>query len=206
MNWIKEETAYQFKDLCAFMEEIEGIGLELFPYSESFDTIANVKTALKNYLSNMGQSNKICDEKYYPEMFCELVNHYFEEYVGVSEDLSALSSQKFFYKFNNVFMRTKDYYTTILDSYEAKKTHLLDQVNSSSDNKVKFNDTPQNTSGTFTGDSYVSTYTHSESENNTDFATPMTRLREIQDSYKNTWNDWIEEFEKIFIKDNWEVL
>ena len=67
-------------------------------------------------------------------------------------------------------------------------------------------DIPQVESGDFTGDSYATTFTHSEGENNSDFATTMTRLKEIQDDFKNIWHDWLYEFRSIFYEDNWEVM
>jgi hypothetical protein len=115
-------------------------------------------------------------------------------------------SQEFIKKFYTTYEATKDYYETLIGFYDTKKANLLDKVQSTTDNKVKFNDVPQTTAQEgFTGDAYATNYTHSEGTNGSDFATLMTRLREIQDDFKNVWNDWIYEFRKLFLEDNWEV-
>ena len=143
-----------------------------------------------------------------------IINEYEDSYIAIlDKELSQYTNDElkaifkhWFKKFFNTYMNTREYYETLLSAYDTKKSHLLDQVASSSDNTVKFNDIPQVESGDFTGDTYATNYTHSHGENTTDFATTMTRLREIQDDFKNLWNDWLYEFRTIFYEDNWEVM
>lgn len=110
-------------------------------------------------------------------------------------------AQEFIKKFYTTYQQNKDYYETLINLYDDNKSKLMDKVKSTTDNKVKFNDTPQmDNVPTFVGDNYMTNYTHSEGTNESDIAPVMTRLREIQEDFKNVWNDWIYEFRRLFIE------
>lgn len=136
----------------------------------------------------------------------KIINRFYSETIIITDDIQVAKVQDWFIKFLNVYELTYDYYETLINLYEAKKTNLLDKVQSLNSASVKFNDTPQNASGDFTGDDYVTNYTKTEGESSSDFATVMTRLREIQDDYKRLWEDWLNEFHRLFIEDNFEEV
>ena len=146
---------------------------------------------------------------YAKQIWDRVCNEFSNECIYVSEkpieELTSSECNKIalehLQKFINVFYNTYDYYSTLLGLYETNKTKLMDKVKSITDNKVKFNDTPQmDNVPTFVGDNYMTNYTHSEGTNESDIAPVMTRLREIQEDFKNVWNDWIYEFRRLFIE------
>ena len=99
---------------------------------------------------------------------------------------------------------TYEYYVPLLTFYRAAKINLMDDVESTSSNKIKFNDTPQNanTSGVYEGDDYINQFTKTEGVSKSQLTSKINRLREIQDGYKNVMADWVKEFEMLFMEDN----
>lgn len=192
------------------LKEIGGLFAQLDYYKiDPFKEFVEVLFGDEDYFNSaLPTGNKVAD------LWQRVINEYEDSYIAIldkqlneytDDELKPIFTS-WFKKFFNMYINTREYYETVLKAYEDKKTHLLDQVKSTSDNTVKFNDIPQVESGDFTGDSYATTFTHSEGENNSDFATTMTRLKEIQDDFKNIWHDWLYEFRSIFYEDNWEVM
>ena len=107
---------------------------------------------------------------------------------------------KWFTKYLQLFEKTYPYYSNLLTLYKNNESKLLDNIKATTDNSVKFNDTPQNSnsSGTYEGDNYITTFTKSKTESSSELNTKMMRLKEIQDHYKNVMADWVKEFECLF--------
>ena len=82
----------------------------------------------------------------------------------------------------------------MIDLYESQENDLLKKLESSS--KTLFNDTPQ-AGGDFTRDPYITNAT--QVNTSTDTATPMARLKEVQDNITNYYKEWADEFEKFII-------
>lgn len=85
-------------------------------------------------------------------------------------------------------------YSKILNAYKEQEDKLLTQLGSKS--TTKFNDTPQD-GGNFIDDNHVSNATSVTTSS--DVATPMARLKEIQDDYKNVYGKWADEFRRFII-------
>ena len=66
--------------------------------------------------------------------------------------------------------------------------------------KTRFNDTPQ-AGGDFTADGYTTNATLSETHQ--DAATPMARLKEINDGLRNLYQKWADELKsfRIYVED-----
>ena len=97
---------------------------------------------------------------------------------------------QFVVNFYNIMEQTYERYATLLNFYAAKKSQLLDKVES----LTRFNDTPQDT-GEFSDDEHT---THITSTKN-DYDTLMARIDEVDRKYRNLLKDWSSEFECLFI-------
>ena len=107
-------------------------------------------------------------------------------------------------KFLSVLNRTHDRYILLLDSYAGAKSKMMDDVKSTTSSKRKYNDTPQNpnTEGVYEGDNYITDFTKFDTENATEFATKMQRLKELDDLYYDVMDEWVDEFQKTFLEVN----
>ena len=146
--------------------------------------------------------NKIF-EKYYSQV-AEITEDKIEN--NNFTDLFVDFINKFYTKWDMVHEK----YDTLLSYYESYKDKLMDSIKSRGKYQTKFNDTPQNlTSSTndFSNDSYVSNLTTNISQNESDGGTVIARLREIDNGFKNLWNDYVYEFRNLFISPSnfWEI-
>ena len=87
---------------------------------------------------------------------------------------------------------SKERYEALIGYYEQYKDKLMDSLTAST--KTRFNDTPQ-AGGDFTTDAYTTNATLSETRQ--DAATPMTRLKEINDGLRNLYQKWADELKRI---------
>ena len=110
--------------------------------------------------------------------------------IQLSDETRLKTSGKFYVWLNQTYPKYKE----LIDLYESQKDDLLKQLKSSS--KTLFNDTPQ-AGGDFTTDPYVTNAT--QVETSTDTATPIARLKEVQDNIDNYYKKWADEFEKFVI-------
>ena len=107
-------------------------------------------------------------------------------------------------RFLSVLNRTHERYILLLDSYAGAKSKMMDDVKSTTSSKRKYNDTPQNanTEGVYEGDNYITDFTKFDTENATEFATKMQRLKELDDLYNDVMDEWVDEFQKTFLEVN----
>lgn len=91
-------------------------------------------------------------------------------------------------------------YTKILSIYKDNENKLMDKLTNASQTVNRFNDTPQD-GGLFDDDSHTTSVNQIDSSAETDVATVMARLKEIQDSYENVLLLWSNEFYRLFIKE-----
>lgn len=138
--------------------------------------------------------------RYYEHAIIKIVKYLNEE---PTEEEIKENLQKWCYKLISLLNQTYEYYTTLLGVYTSAKADLMADVKATSKNKVKFNDTPQNTneSGTYEGDNYITHFTATEGENSSPLMTKMMRLKEIQDNYRSLMSQWVEDFERIFYQE-----
>lgn len=85
-------------------------------------------------------------------------------------------------------------YSLLISQFESVKSSLMNKL--SSDSLTLFNDTPQ-AGGDYTSDPYVTNAT--KVTTNTEVATPIERLREIQTKLRNLYADWADEFSRYVI-------
>jgi len=111
---------------------------------------------------------------------------------------------KWGYRYLSLFNETYDYYATLLLQYAGAKDSLMADIKATSKNKVKFNDTPQNTnvSGTYEGDNYITHFTSTEGENSSPLMSKIMRLKEIQDNYRDLMSEWVNDFRRIFYEED----
>ena len=166
---------------------------ELAGYQLPSDLTSNI--AIYNELLSlvMGRYNK----EYFIKVEC------WPNEEPTDEDVEA-AARDWGYKFVSKLNMTYEYYVPLLTMYRNAKANLMDDVESTSSNKIKFNDTPQNanTSGVYEGDDYINQFTKTEGLTKTQLTSKINRLREIQDGYKNVMADWVKEFEMLFMEDN----
>lgn len=97
-------------------------------------------------------------------------------------------------------------YSILIENLNQIKSKLMAQVQSTttSDNDVLalFNDTPQ-AGGDFTGDDYVTNASKNTSSSSTtiatDAATPIARLKEVQDKLDSLYGRWADEFSRFVL-------
>ena len=129
---------------------------------------------------------------------------FYEGEPTTSEKANAV--QEWAYKFIALLNDTHTYYVKMLSLYKDNESKLMDDIKATSKNKVKFNDTPQNSngSGTYEGDNYITHFTSTEGENSSELNSKIMRLKEIQDNYRDMMSSWVRDFERIFYTE--EVL
>ena len=108
----------------------------------------------------------------------------------LSDKTRLRTGGKFYVWINQTYPK----YNKLITLYESQENDLLKQLESSS--KTLFNDTPQ-AGGDFTTDPYVTNAT--QVKTSTDTATPIARLKEVQDNIVNYYKKWADEFEKFVI-------
>ena len=177
--------------------------MNLYGYETAADLVAGVQLP-SDFITN----KSIYDEltaliwgRYYDEFFIKIHKMPYEDITNDDINNAVVS---WGYKFVSKLNMTYEYYMTLINFYRSAKANLMDDVESTSSNKIKFNDTPQNanTSGIYEGDDYINQFTKTEGLTKTQLTSKINRLREIQDGYKNVMADWVKEFEMLFMEDN----
>lgn len=149
-------------------------------------------------------------EKLWQEVLARYFDHYIIKIVTRLDDETDYTgsdkARNLFYKwvwrFLSLLDQTSPYYLALLTAYAGAATHLMDDIKATSENKVKYNDTPQNanTSGVYEGDDYLTNFTKTEGETSSPLMSKIMRLKEIQESYKRVMADWVKEFERLFFE------
>lgn len=138
------------------------------------------------WIDNDTKLNKLLNEYIWPEFYEEVVEvetievpdwaNVEDQDIQLSNETKLRTSGKFYVWLNQTYPK----YKKLIDLYEDQENNLLKQLESSS--KTLFNDTPQ-AGGDFTTDPYVTNAT--QVKTSTDTATPMARLKEVQDNIVN---------------------
>lgn len=118
--------------------------------------------------------------------------------INRENNLNEEEIKNFLYAFTSRFENSYDKYSVLLGFYDAKKQHLMDKLNSTIEFNSKYNDTPQN-AGNMDSDPYTTNTTRTKSTTESDSNTLMARLNEIQNSYRNLYMDWVNEFDGLFV-------
>lgn len=158
-----------------------------------WDSYANEE--LKDYIEDLWQ---ILYARFY-NWYCAYLDYDYttDEEATITEDVAV----EFLYRFINVLVMSYDKYSVLLGYYDAQKSNLLDKIETTFGGTNRFNDTPQNEEGStdFSNDDHVSNITITDNTSSTDGESPMMRLKEIQDHYKEVMDDWCNLFKKLFI-------
>lgn len=164
----------------------------------------------------LGDYSECVNDTYITELFKRIYLRYADWVIfEYNEDIDNLETRwnKWLEIFTSLFISTKDRYEQLLSLYDSERNALLNplkvirEASSSTTNKNRFNDTPQvsNSSGELEEDKYISQFSKGENEGRssesteTDPATIMSRLDEIERCYRNVWKDWTDEFKSLFV-------
>ena len=191
---ITEDTVWGTWTMKSFLANLLGVSeSDLSGYQLPSDLTSNA--AIYNELAGLIYG------RYYDEYMIKIVKMPDEE---ITNDDVGEAITKWGNRFISKLNMTYEYYVPLLTMYRNAKANLMDDVESTSSNKIKFNDTPQNanTSGVYEGDDYINQFTKTEGLTKTQLTSKINRLREIQDGYKNVMADWVKEFEMLFMEDN----
>lgn len=191
----------------------EDVNLNYTPFEK-----VNLATLLKSVfdvasLSGLQLPADIETNTLYNDLFSLVISKYHEHAIikivkCLDEEFTYEEKQaeykKFIYRFCALLNETYEYYTTLLNQYNAAKTHLMDDIRAITSSKVKFNDTPQNpnTSSVYEGDNYITNFTKTEGETSSPLTSKIMRLKEIQENYRDLLSEWVRDFERIFYQED----
>lgn len=190
------------------------LGDDYFPFKKAdFSAFLKSMLDLENLNDVTLPSDFVTNKTIYDELFSLVLGRYHEHAIikihkcigqEPSEDEINKAAKNWVYKLVSALNMSWDYYMTLLTNYNAAKAELMSDIKATSKNKVKFNDTPQNTniSGTYEGDNYITHFTSTEGENSSPLMSKIMRLKEIQDAYKDVMSDWVKYFERIFYEEH----
>lgn len=132
-------------------------------------------------------------------MWDTLLTRYKDEFAVVSDNfLNNDVVKSFFVRLFNKIISTKDKYIEMLSYYSASKTHLMKEIESSSETTSRFNDTPQD-GGDYSDDTHTTNITQSSSIGKSERDTPIERLDSIAKLYEDQMDRWIAEIGRVFI-------
>lgn len=119
----------------------------------------------------------------------------------VHETLTEDDFKKAINKVINVLNLTMPKYIPILYQYQKNYEKAFKQLESTSDNFTRFNDTPQNEMDEvdYNTEPYATNMGRSKSYSLADSGSVPAKLKELQDNMRATILDWSNEFDPIFI-------
>jgi hypothetical protein len=92
-------------------------------------------------------------------------------------------------------------YKKLIDLYDQEKDSLLASLKTTTSGRTRYNDMPQSAiaAGDLDGDDHLTTLTKDDNESEVQPSTAMARLAEIEQAYKNLYNDWADDFIRTFV-------
>lgn len=206
---------YSLGDIMGMIYQGEAIN----PYSSLFKTKYTFDNEIYKYIPSavIDEDTKNDNSK---QMWILVLSKYFDMTLAVKrintieewnkwmneedfvKDWMEKQYANFLTRFYAVYFDTKDYYLALLNGYASAKDKLLDKVKIENENYTTFNDTPQNENvdESLFEDKHMTTLSKNKSTQSSDYGTMMTRLSEIQNSYKRVMASWVREFRKLFIE------
>ena len=142
-------------------------------------------------------------------LFYYVLEKYGEYYIysvdvpwGDSYTLSNIDTTKVAHRMVSLFDLTCERYVPLLNSYNQYKTNPTAPLESSSDSKSRFNDTPQEDEllGDFNDDDHASNYTSSHVESRSDIDSISERLDKLWKNWRDIVRDWTNEFKGMFME------
>lgn len=107
--------------------------------------------------------------------------------------------RRFFNRFMQMLISTYNKYLPIIKAYKEKENLLMARLGSETRSISRFNDTPQE-GGDFSDEQHTTTANTGETTTESDYETPMARLKQIRDNYENLYNAWASDFDRMFTK------
>lgn len=99
---------------------------------------------------------------------------------------------KFVLQVSSYLLSTKDYYKTIIDTYNNNLNALMEDITSTNTGNIRFNDMPQ--TEYVNTDDHLTNITHSDTTVTDQRDTKIARIAEIRDKLDNTYRRWSDEF------------
>ena len=201
--------------LNKFIKSEYWFNFEEITYLEAYETDdeTNIKATITNYAPSYCISiwypTGVVDTSIQTALFQMIVRRYGLHYVlpCYSQDRASTEFEdlqlRVFTKLTNIYVETKDRYTTLLKLYKAEENNLMNGIKTESTGIGRFNDTPQNVmSGEdeFIDNTHVSNISKQTGETITDADTKIARLDEIRRKYADLMKEWTDEFEDMFIE------
>lgn len=176
-------------------------------------TIANDKVKFvpvnKNVLGDIVKINNSnnfewAESHFIPDLMQLVLTQYRDDYpINLDEDISDTDRDKeflsFFVEFMNHASHVVPRYLILLKAYDDVDEDWLKNLINSTSATSRFNDTPQD-GGDYSDDEHTTNITQSVVSSDSEPMTPMERIRELQESIKNLKKDFIDEFDKLFLR------
>lgn len=99
---------------------------------------------------------------------------------------------KFVLQVSSYLLSTKDYYKTIIDTYNNNLNALMEDITSTNTGNIRFNDLPQ--TEYVDTDDHLTNITQSDATVTDQRDTKIARIAEIRDKLDNTYRRWSDEF------------
>lgn len=115
--------------------------------------------------------------------------------INYIDDDETVNWDEFEGLFGSWLIESTERYSKLIKFYDDAANKLMDKIGSTT--RTLYNDTPQ-AGGDFTTDPYVTNAT--QTETNSDVATPIDRLDEIRVKLHNLYHDWATEFRRFIVK------
>ena len=193
------------KQYCYTLKDFESPFFNVRPYGNtSFENFIKNRLSLDGVLTNLPfQLNDSNVEKVWQEVVSSNYKRFIlktdYELTDGTQELEVLTDWA--YKLINLLAQSYDYFNTLLNFYASEKAHLMDDITATSDNKVSFNDTPQNpnTADVYEGDNYLTHFTKTHGSNSSPLMSKIMRLKEIQDNFKDCLHEWSKYLTRVWL-------
>lgn len=161
-------------------------------------------------ISDTSAVGKIINNSMINKLFCEFI--YLKhanstiEYIDCKCDNNPTNEQidemyKYWLSlFFTITQQTTLKYSKLIDIYEDKKDKLMNPIKNSSESNSRFNDTPQD-EGVYDDLTHATTTNHQKIENETETATMIQRIAEIENKLKDYYTLWANEFDRLFMEE-----
>ena len=141
------------------------------------------------------------------DIFMLLQKRYYGHYVFKTraEDSDEATKQAWIWlkKLFNTIEYTYKKYAKVIELYNSNYNALMKQLEATTESGSRFNDTPQQkeVSLSYEDNEYTTTLTKMKSVSKSDSDTPIRKIEEIIQNYRNILLIWLNEFDGLFIKE-----
>lgn len=209
MIWMHSEFYYKLQD---FYDEDQGSNWK----------IAGVDNPLSVILGNYGVSYNLTIELGYPnitatqqliEALWKIVRqYYFDEYCYMVEypceqeapdSLTYAQCQEFMRRVSNIINLTVPRFVPLLNAYKDASLDPLKKMESKSDGKTRFNDTPQGddlADGYYSDDDHATNVTAAITTTESDAEPLYEQLDKLYSNWRSILKDWVNEFRGLFVE------